>query len=704
MTVHGPGAIPLRPQSPNEPSSVPDPESPCVPRPGSVAILLMGTAGLTAFVTTRQAPLAVPWSVRLAIFGLAAMAFWLGLVATLGERDASLQETPRTLIGRLSSSLAHGARRAQLGALPLALLPSTLLLSPAHAVWVVPALFVASALGLCLSEVRASRPGPGRTLLLPGLGRSEAATSRVGGWEIGGLLFCLCATGWYFVVAWHSEGSADNDAAYYFGVARHIVNTGRFEEPLVWHFLAPPASVQHSPFDYWQGLTSIVLLPTMALFGPSSRVALLTMAAVAGASLLLLWYLVAIAAPMRHRLAQAVALVTFAASPSLKYFRFDTETVPVFHVALLLALVALARGRVLLAACAAFCLYLTRGDGIVLCCLIWGACCFALRSSQGTIPIRRALWLLGTIGLLLASHAALCMVLYGVPVPPGARAGARLAHYLDLYRWGSAPSPLPWAARFHASTLAPRVWMAWDNLRTIPFVPQQALFAGLSLLLGWRGARWSLTGLVWFLLFVGSGLVAIAAGILFSPARTLYTMAPLAVLLVAAAIDQLLGHLERWQRHSPRPRVLLLLLMAAVLALVGLPLSGLRPYDLRPRGFPGLEDNLRQLQPFLGGGVVASMHPFSVIAVTDSPAVMIPAGDGRMIEQAFQRYRVRWLVLSSTPCLENAEVICNDILRAKTRSLGHLNFVRVKSSADLTLFRVDDAPAKDGGRGKRRAR
>jgi hypothetical protein len=375
----------------------------------------------------------------------------------------------------------------------------------------------------------------------------------------------------------------------------------------------------------------------------------------------------------------------------------------VFHVALLLALAALARGRVLLAACAAFCLYLTRGDGIVLCGLIWGACFWALRNGgqQRSPPPHRALRLLGTIGLLLAAHAAICMALYGVPLPPGARAGARLAQYMDLFRWGGARSPLPWAVRLDPSILAARVWMAWDNLRTIPFVPEQALYAGLTLIMGWRSARWRFTGLLWFLLFVGSGLVAIAVGIVFSPARTLYTMAPLAVLVVAAAIDQLLCHAERWQSHSRWPQALSLLQTAAVLALVALPLSELRPYDVRPKGFGGFESRLRQLQPLLGGGVLASMHPFSVIAVTDSPAIMIPIGTVRMLERAFRRYRVRWLAFSSTPCLEQSEKICNDIRRGETRSLGRLNFVRVESSADLTLFRVDEAPSKQEANAQR---
>jgi hypothetical protein len=247
--------------------------------------------------------------------------------------------------------------------------------------------------------------------------------------------------------------------------------------------------------------------------------------------------------------------------------------------------------------------------------------------------------------------------------------------------------------------------MAWDNLRMIPFVPQQALFAGLTLAMGWRGTRWRLTGLLWLLLFVGSGLVAIAVGTLFSPARTLYTMAPLAVLVVAAAIDRLLGYLERWQRQSPRPRLPSLLGMAAILALVGLPISQLRPYDLRPKGFAGMEDNIRELQPFLGRGVVASMYPFSVIAVTDSPAIMIPIGTESMLEEALRRYRVRWLLLSSTtPCLENTEVTCNDILHGRRRSLGGLNFGRVKSSGPLTLFRVDETPSKGNGNGQRLVR
>jgi hypothetical protein len=43
----------------------------------------------------------------------------------------------------------------------------------------------------------------------------------------------------YLAIGFQVEEIAYNDGAYYYGVARHIALTGRFEEPIVWHFLHP---------------------------------------------------------------------------------------------------------------------------------------------------------------------------------------------------------------------------------------------------------------------------------------------------------------------------------------------------------------------------------------------------------------------------------------------------------------------------------
>src|SRR5712692_3957164 len=112
------------------------------------------------------------------------------------------------------------------------------------------------------------------------------------------ITLCLCAH--YLAVGWVAVGNLDNDAAYYYGVARHIATTGRYEEPIIWQYLNPPATLIHRPFDYWQGLTALLLVPWLALFGATHHVALVTMAVISGLGLLAFYYLTVFALPLRH--------------------------------------------------------------------------------------------------------------------------------------------------------------------------------------------------------------------------------------------------------------------------------------------------------------------------------------------------------------------------------------------------------------------
>src|SRR5262249_39910485 len=148
---------------------------------------------------------------------------------------------------------------------------------------------------LCVAELLSARARTPRAEQAPGEPPPFAAL------DYSALLFCACTTLWYVVVALDTHGNSDNDSAYYFGVARHIARTGRFEEPIVWHFLSHAPGLPHAPFDYWQGLAALVLVPALWLFGPTVKVALIVVALIDGIGLALLWYLIAIAAPIRYR-------------------------------------------------------------------------------------------------------------------------------------------------------------------------------------------------------------------------------------------------------------------------------------------------------------------------------------------------------------------------------------------------------------------
>src|SRR5580765_8298813 len=93
-------------------------------------------------------------------------------------------------------------------------------------------------------------------------------------------LFVLVVGAAYGDIACRIAGISQNDGAYYYGVARHIAVSGRFEEPIVWHFIRPPETIVHAPFDYWGCMTSLLLVPSLMLFGANTRTAFVTMSAI----------------------------------------------------------------------------------------------------------------------------------------------------------------------------------------------------------------------------------------------------------------------------------------------------------------------------------------------------------------------------------------------------------------------------------------
>ncbi len=192
---------------------------------------------------------------------------------------------------------------------------------------------------------------------------------------------CICVA--YVLVGRTVAWNTDNDPAYYFGLARHIVTAHRFDEPIVWHFLVKPPAVAHPPFDYWAMLPALALVPFFFLFGPTHHVAGVVMGLVSGLSIVGFAYLVSVAAPFRSRLIQLMALLLFAFAPALMRFRFDVETVTFVHLWTIAALVCLARGRWEAAVVVSFLIFLSRSESVVLTAILWTAAGLAAARSGG---------------------------------------------------------------------------------------------------------------------------------------------------------------------------------------------------------------------------------------------------------------------------------------------------------------------------------
>jgi hypothetical protein len=507
------------------------------------------------------------------------------------------------------------------------------------------------------------------------------------------LACCLGIIVWYVSLALRVDGNNDNDAAYYLGVARYMARTGRFEENIVWHFLARHTSVFHPPFDYWQGLTSLILVPVLLVFrGPQAP--FVFMALVSGSALLLLWYLVTSAAPLAHPLAQAVTLFTFALSPAMIVYRVDTDTVPLTQVWLTGSLVALASRRLKTAACVAFLMVWTRGDGTILCAMIWTACLFSAWKSASS-PTRAMAPLVATMLSLATTYAAACLWLHGRVPALAVRQAPRLYHYYDLYAFGHAPRLLSWKTRFQMQTIGHWFWATMTSLQSTAFAPLHDLWLAIVLVVGSRIVRWRLVRTVWTILFLGAPIIVFTSGLLFSHWRTLYTMLPLIALAGGATVDELLDRSSRVASVALGRRLGPWVVTGLGAALcVGL-FSTIECFPAPKQELAAWNRDLRALSPLLGAQTVAAVRPWSVIANTESPAVMIPVDGAEAVENAFKFYRVQWLILSGELCLEATEEVCVQIRDGTRNRLGSLQLTEYPGAGDLRLFRIQEQTAQN---------
>jgi hypothetical protein len=357
-----------------------------------------------------------------------------------------------------------------------------------------------------------------------------------------GLLAVVVLQGLHVVrIGASAETSYDADAFYYFGLARHWVVSGRVEDHMLWHFLAPPEHVVHPIGDYWQPMTSLVIAPWMWLFGATHAVA---GAAVAGFSLVgsvALWHLLTGRALVRHRAVQAAMLVAYGCNAQLERFRIDAETQSIVSTFLILAFVAMSHRRWLVAIGLATCVALTRTDASVSAAVVVLGCMLAAGREERA---RTFAFVAGVGALYVASH----LVRFGTFGPPAASRAPLLATYQDLYRYH--PTLLTSSERLSAVlTALPLSPMASAAvLLQHPFVlaPGAGLFGSYAAWGAWArdaevdvSRRATLGVAIVISLFVPMILVAIA-GPVFNEGRTYQGLIGPMHFVVAYAADRVL--------------------------------------------------------------------------------------------------------------------------------------------------------------------
>jgi hypothetical protein len=581
---------------------------------------------------------------------------------------------------RWSQVLGQGVRRGPLALLPLALLPGLSGIPAPYRTAAGAAVLLASLILWAVTMVDGSASSRSVALLAP-----SDEVRGMGAWETCLLALVLAVAVRYIVTGSSLHEILYNDGAYYYGVARHFALTGRFEEPIVWHFINPPASITHAPFDYWGCMTSLLLVPPLVVFGATPETAFVTMSVIAATSLLAFWYLACFALPLRYYATQLLALMLFAFSPAMDVYRFQPESIAIAQLFLLLSLIAFCRRRFVLAILCAFGILLARGDGLILFSLIFLA--VVLEEARGAgkgLRLRRVILVaLACIG----TYMLWSFISFGTPTPPGPQTVPLLPRFFDVYDFGAVPVRSGheivshWFRYDYVST---QMMFAFVVLILIPFVPA----AGWWLTIAIAGVfdlfrhRAVMPRLIWLLCFAGYFLVAWVGGPGFVPFRTPHGFTTLIVLAGAVGVDTILGWLDALVERGRYRRVRAVVVGAGVLALCAFFLSRVPVFQGYPTP-PNLpyQHDLTRLDQVLGGEPVASNVPWYIIAYTQGPSVSIPFNGEAAIEAVLERYHIRWLVIAGNPPLWHTG-----------RSLDTLRDVLAGKRTDVGRFRLEHVP------------
>ena len=446
----------------------------------------------------------------------------------------------------------------------------------------------------------------------------------------------------HVVVGAEQTSNFDNDAAYYYAVGRHIAETGRLEEPLVWHFLVPQAHVVHPAFDYWQGMTALVLVVPFRVFGVSHAVAATTSAVISGLVLIVVWALVTQTRLVQHRLVQLAILIVCAFTPALSRYRVDTETAILVQLWVTLALLALVKRRPTLVVLAAFPLLWTRADG-ALTVSIFGLAALAIARTPRE---RRNVVAMGVA--LGALTIAFYEVHFGTLTPPGAAVATRLPEYFDLYRAHAERRTL---AQTWTAHLAPGVFDAAVVIVQYTFTaePLVALTKHLLVFFALAATRLSVERrtsravalrVILVLAMILPFVLAWSSPIVYSAWRTLHGLVPAMALMIGIGLEVALTLTRRPSSFAAG------LLEAIVLAAVFMQLATVS--KLRPDRDELMFGRTRELQAMageLGSSVVLTTSPWWVAAETNARAVSLPMEDEASIEQCIERYEVQWVVI-----------------------------------------------------------
>jgi hypothetical protein len=359
------------------------------------------------------------------------------------------------------------------------------------------------------------------------------------------------------------------DTAYYWGVARNVVEGRGLVSDALWSYFLPPLTLPRPAFEIWLPLPTFLSAPFMAVLGTSFRVAQVPGVLVSAAVPVLTWRLVADLADERgltglraRALAVGSGAVAAVYGPLVLYGALPDSTAP-FTVAIVAACILMERvardprgarlldARLLGVGIALGFAALTRNEAIWY-ALAWAGTAWLVAghlAGDRTDTRASIRGRLAPLARLLAGPAVVAIVVYapwaarqwavfGTPLPGQAVANAFSRTGTDIFAWNDRPSMGTWLAQGPAKLLADRVDGFVHNVWTVLLLP--ALPVGP---IGLLGLPWILRSVVLRPLLIGAALTFLASTLLFPVSTTwgtfLHAAGPVHVLLVASAMAAL---------------------------------------------------------------------------------------------------------------------------------------------------------------------
>ena len=463
------------------------------------------------------------------------------------------------------------------------------------------------------------------------------------------------------------------DTAYYFGVARNLLEGRGLVSDALWSYQTPPLVLPRPAFEIWLPLPTFLAAGPMALLGPTFRAGQVAAVAIGALVPVLAWRLAAdvaaeTALPMgrARTLAIGTGIAACVYGPLVTHSALTDSTMPftVLALAACLLMTRLLRDprgaragdpRLLALGALLGLAALTRNEAIWL-ALVWAALGWwdpgRQRPDRGT-RVRRVLVPAAVAMAVFAPWVLRDLLVFGTPLPGQAASNALSVTGYDVFAWQDQPTLARYLAQAPAALVGARIEGLWHNILLVLVVP------GVPVgLIGLAALPWAGRGDALRPLAALSVLIFAIATLVFPVATRwgtfLHAAGPFHVLLLVVcirALDMAIARLGRrlgWTRPVAWLGPLLVAVAATPLMLLSVSTLGnlAGETDQRHRDLARVLA-LSGEQPAMDRTPVISDHPVWAAEAWRIPALALPDETPSSVMNLARTFGARLLVTST---------------------------------------------------------